>query len=102
MLTATRNRYLLLSDLQLLASAPWVAYALRFEGWTWSSQDTKTAVWYAALAVPAKLLTFYAFGLYGRLWRRASIPDLAGIMQATAAASAACAVLGILALPLAG
>ena len=102
MLTTARNRYLLLSDLLLLASAPLIAYALRFEGWTWSPQDAVTALLYTGLALPAKLVIFYFFGLYGRLWPRASIPDLGRILQATAAASAACAVLGILALPMSG
>ena len=100
--TTARNRHLLLSDLLLLTAAPALAYALRFEGWTWDLRDTETARWYIALAVPIKLLTLYAFGLYGRLWRRASIPDLAGILQATLAGSVICIIIGVFALPLSG
>lgn len=102
MLTTTRNRYLLLSDLLFLASAPWIAYALRFEGWDWSVQDAQTVRWYMWFAVPLKLQILFAFGLYGRLWRRASLPDMTRILEATAAATVACAILGIVALPATG
>jgi FlaA1/EpsC-like NDP-sugar epimerase len=101
-MTNIRNRYLLVSDLLLLAAAPFVAYAIRFEGLTWGAADTQTALLYAALSVVLKLGIFLPFGLYSRLWRRASIPDLTKIVQATATSTGTCALLGLLALPALG
>ncbi len=97
-----RNRYLFLSDLLLLAVAPLGAYAIRFEGIAWSAADSRTALLYAALSVVLKLAIFLPFGLYSSLWRHASIPDLAKIIEATATAAGACAALGLFALPAAG
>src|SRR3989442_962893 len=89
-----RNRYLFLWDLLLLAAAPLLAYAIRFEGVAWSAADLHTATVYAALSVALKLGIFLPFGLYSRLWRHASIPDLAKIVQANATSTAACADVG--------
>src|SRR5437867_3831314 len=97
-----RNRYLFVSDLLLLAAAPFLAYAIRFEGLNWSIADSHTASVYAALSLPVKLAVFLLFGMYGRLWRHASVPDLAKIIEATAAATAASAALGLFALPTSG
>jgi FlaA1/EpsC-like NDP-sugar epimerase len=97
-----RNRYLFVSDLLLLTAAPWLAYAIRLEGATWSAADGHTASIYTAMALVLKVGVFLSFGMYGRLWRHASVPDLAKILEATALASAACAVLGLLALPASG
>src|SRR5438128_1355009 len=84
-----RNRYLFLSDLLLLAAAPLVAYAIRFEGPAWSSADRHTASVYTVVSVVLKLGIFLPFGMYGRLWRHASVPDLAKIIEATATAAVA-------------
>jgi UDP-glucose 4-epimerase len=97
-----RNRYLFLSDLVLLAAAPFAAYAIRFEGTAWTTADSYTAFLYAALSVALKLSIFLPFGMYSRLWRHASIPDLAKITEATATSAAACAVLGLFALSASG
>src|SRR5205823_2414316 len=97
-----RNRYLFLSDFLLLAAVPFAAYAIRFEGTAWSAADSHTAIRYAVLAVAVKLGILWPFGMYSRLWRHASIPDLAKIIQATAASTAVCAALGIIALPASG
>src|SRR2546421_10690258 len=94
-----RNRYLLVSDLLLLAAAPFVAYAIRFEGILWTAPDEHTASVYAVLSLVLKLVVFLPFGFYSRLWRHASIPDLAKILQATALSAAVCAALGLIALP---
>src|SRR2546430_7967166 len=94
-----RNRYLLVSDLLLLTAAPFVAYAIRFEGFFWTAPDKQTASVYAVLSLVLKLVVFLPFGLYSRLWRHASIPDLAKILQATALSPAGCAALGLVALP---
>ncbi|OLD38394.1 MAG: hypothetical protein AUI57_07100 [Candidatus Rokubacteria bacterium 13_1_40CM_2_68_8] len=97
-----RNRYLFLWDLLLLAAAPFLAYAIRFEGVAWSAADLHTATVYAALSAALKLGIFLPFGLYSRLWRHASIPDLAKIVQANATSTAACAAVGLFALPALG
>jgi FlaA1/EpsC-like NDP-sugar epimerase len=97
-----RNRYLLFSDLLLLAAAPFAAYAIRFEGMRWTAGDSHTAPVYAVLSLALKLAVFLPFGLYSRLWRHASIPDLVKILEATALSSAASAILGLLVLPATG
>ncbi len=94
-----RNRYLFASDLLWLAAAPFVAYAIRFEGISWSAADGRTAAVYGALSVVVKVGVFLLFGLYNPLWSRASIPDLAKIVRATAAAAGVCALLGLWLLP---
>ena len=97
-----RNRYLFASDLLLLAAAPWLAYALRFEGLAWNAADRRTALVYAGLSVVLKLGVFLPFGMYSRLWRQASIPDMAKIVEATALSTSVCAALGLMVLPLSG
>ncbi len=97
-MTNIRNRWLFLSDLVLLAAAPFAAYAIRFAGTTWSAADAQTLLGYTALAVVLKLGTFWAFGMYSRLWRHASIPDLTRIVQANVTSTAACALLGLVVL----
>src|SRR5690349_15035854 len=97
-----RNRWLFLSDLLLLAVAPFVAYAIRFEGTAWSAANSETLLRYTALAVVLKLGIFRPLGMYSRLWRRASVPDLVRIIQANLTSTAACAVLGVVVLPLSG
>ena len=97
-----RNRYLFATDLLLLAAAPWLAYALRFEGLVWNAADRRTALVYAGLSVVLKLGVFLPFGMYSRLWRQASIPDMAKIVEATALSTSVCAALGLVVLPLSG
>jgi FlaA1/EpsC-like NDP-sugar epimerase len=75
---------------------------MRFEGWQWSLADRHTASVYAPLSLVAKLAVFLLFGMYTRLWRHASIPDLAKVIQAVGASAVACAALGIVALPASG
>lgn len=82
-----RNRYLLALDTVLLATAPILAYALRFEGWTWPSEQTFTAKLFIALSVPLCVAIFFTFGLYRRLWRYASIGELEQIFLAGVVAS---------------
>jgi FlaA1/EpsC-like NDP-sugar epimerase len=95
-----RNRYLLLLDAILVTIAPIVAYALRFEGWTWPAEHQATAVRFIGLAVPVQLAIFHRFGLYRRLWRFASVRELERIFVAGLCAALAAALLGGLALPL--
>src|SRR6266571_926348 len=97
-----RNRYLFLSDFLLLAAAPFVAYAIRLEALTWSPADGRTALLYSGSSLLVKLGIFVLFGLYGRLWSRASMPDLQKILEAGTAAAVACALLGLFVLPASG
>jgi FlaA1/EpsC-like NDP-sugar epimerase len=94
-----RNRYLFFLDAILLFAAPFLAYALRFEGLSWTDVDRVTAVTFAALYVPVAIAVFYFFGMYRRLWRYASIAELELIFAAVATADVAAVVLGAFALP---
>ena len=97
-----RNRYLFLLDGILVGVAPLFAYAIRFEGWVWGEQHARTAVWYLALSLPAKLATFLFFGLYRRLWRHASVEELERISAACAVAAVLSALIGIVLIPALG
>jgi FlaA1/EpsC-like NDP-sugar epimerase len=97
-----RNRSLFFVDLLLLAAVPFLAYAIRFEGMAWAAADRHTASVYAALSVALKLGIFWPFGLYSRLWRHASILDLAKVIEAIAISAAACAALGLFGLTASG
>jgi FlaA1/EpsC-like NDP-sugar epimerase len=97
-----RNRHLLAVDVVLLLAAPLLAYALRFEGWSWEPEHRFTAYVYAVIGVPIQLAIFVRFGLYRRLWRYASVADLELIFLAGATASLACVVLGLALLPWSG
>lgn len=99
---AIRNRHFLLCDAVLLAATPSIAYAIRFEGFAWNAFDAHTATLYTAIAMPLKLLLFVQLGLYHRLWRHASVADMAGILFATMVVGVACAFLGIVILPTTG
>jgi len=97
-----RNRYLFLSDLALLAAAPWLAYAIRFEGVGWSPADGRTAAVYAGVSLLAKLVVYLSFGMYGRLWRHASVPDLTKIIEARPSRPARPPSSGLTVLPVIG
>jgi FlaA1/EpsC-like NDP-sugar epimerase len=94
-----RNRYVLLIDVVLVGLAPFIAYALRFEGWTWEPAHRTTAIVFALSALPLSLAVFYAFGLYRRLWRYASIAELELIFAGGATAGAINTLLGASLLP---
>jgi FlaA1/EpsC-like NDP-sugar epimerase len=97
-----RNRYLLLSDFAFMAIAPFVAYSIRFEGWTWGQEHLLTALLFALIGVPASIVIFATFGLYRRLWRYASIAELELMSAAAATADLFLIVLGLWVLPVTG
>jgi FlaA1/EpsC-like NDP-sugar epimerase len=101
-LTNVRNRYLLLVDCLLLAAVPLIAGWLRFEGWTWPAPYVGTIVTYAAVMLPLRLAISFSFGLYSRLWRHASFPDMVIILEAGAVTALVCGVVGIVLLPILG
>jgi FlaA1/EpsC-like NDP-sugar epimerase len=97
-----RNRYLLALDAVLLAASPFFLYALRFESFRWPAGQAATARAFVVVSVPISIAIFFAFGLYRRLWRYASISELELIFFAGAAASVTSIVIGALALPTLG
>jgi FlaA1/EpsC-like NDP-sugar epimerase len=97
-----RNRYLVLIDAALLSVLPSFVYALRFESFTWSWSDTRTALIFTAVMVPLEIAILLAFGLYRRLWRFASIWELQLIFAAGVVASAAAWLIGAFLLPVSG
>ncbi|MDB4906520.1 MAG: polysaccharide biosynthesis protein CapD [Gemmatimonadetes bacterium] len=94
-----RNRHLLVLDAVLLGVSPFVMYAIRFESWHWAQADLLTAAVFASIMLPIRLVTFYSFGLYSRLWRYASVTELELIFVAGVTASLISGLLGGLILP---
>src|ERR1051325_218225 len=97
-----RNRYLFFTDAALLAIAPFLAYAIRFEGWGWTATDRATAITFAEFAVPLSIIVCWAFGLYRRLWRYASIAELELIFAAAATADVLIILLRVWIMPSSG
>ncbi|MHB1074032.1 MAG: polysaccharide biosynthesis protein [Gemmatimonadaceae bacterium] len=92
-----RNRHLLATDLLGLAFIPFLAYAIRFEGWSWPEGQLRTAALYALAGLVLRIAVYLALGLYSRLWRFASVSEverlfLSGISASLASAAAALAL----------
>lgn len=85
-----RNRFFLLGDLLLIPLAAFGAFALRFNLQFYQSHHN--FVFYVALSLAIKPLTFLAFGLYQRWWRYATVSDLVAVAAAVLASSVAMAV----------
>jgi len=79
MLSKFRNRYFFLLDLVLLALIPTVALALRVD-LPWEERYTAGLWYYTIFSVPVKILSFYVFGFYKRLWRYASMDAIISIL----------------------
>jgi len=94
-----RNRHLLALDALLLSLSPFLVYALRFESLDWGPAHFRTALIFALVSVPLRLVIYWAFGLYRRLWRYASVAELERIIVAGVVASGAAAVVGFSLLP---
>jgi FlaA1/EpsC-like NDP-sugar epimerase len=71
-----RNRYFLAIDALLCVAILFVAFTARFEGLSWIDTIPRVALAYGTLVIPLKLIGFWRVGLYGRLWKYASIADL--------------------------
>jgi FlaA1/EpsC-like NDP-sugar epimerase len=85
-----RNRYILLSDLPLIAIAAFGAFALRFD---WTFLHNRPEFWgYLGMALVLKPLVYFPFGLYSRYWRYATAQDLLAVALAASAASVVMAV----------
>jgi FlaA1/EpsC-like NDP-sugar epimerase len=94
-----RNRYLFASDLLLFTAATVLAYALRFEGFEWGPDETHSARLFVLLALPTKLIIFWAVGMYRRLWRYAGMVDVERLITASALSGMICLLIGGAVLP---
>jgi FlaA1/EpsC-like NDP-sugar epimerase len=99
---AIRNRHIFLSDALAFVGLPLLAYAVRFEGWTWALADTGALLLYTTVTTPLKLSILAGFGLYNRLWAYAEVRDLVRVLGAMAISAVACAVVGVVLLPASG
>ncbi|MGB2963474.1 MAG: nucleoside-diphosphate sugar epimerase/dehydratase [Anaerolineales bacterium] len=79
MLSRFRNRYFFALDLILLALTPAVALALRVS-LPWDEHYNLGLLIYTAFSLPVKILVFYIFGFYRRLWRYASVDAIISII----------------------
>jgi FlaA1/EpsC-like NDP-sugar epimerase len=100
--THLRNRYLFLSDVVLFSASVILAFTIRFEGFEWGAEQHKTAVVFLAVALPVKLLTLWAAGLYRRLWRYAGLLELERLIVTSAISGLAGLFIGALVLPVTG
>jgi FlaA1/EpsC-like NDP-sugar epimerase len=82
-----RNRYVLLADLVACAVAVCGAFALRFDLYFLVTRPE--FVPYVLASPVIKVGVFFAFGMYRRFWRYASIFDLIALVFANIAASGA-------------
>jgi FlaA1/EpsC-like NDP-sugar epimerase len=79
MLSQFRNRYFLILDIILLAITPTLSLALRLS-LPWSVRYNQGLLFYTLVSVPIKIIVFYLFGFYRRLWRYASIDAIVSII----------------------
>ena len=77
-----RNRHFFLIDLVLLPATAVLAFVLRLDA-TGLEVYAGSILLFVALSVPVKLITFYAMGLYRRLWQYASVGELLEIALVT-------------------
>ncbi len=80
-----RNRYILLGDLPLFAIAAYAAFLLRFD-WFFTRHRPEFFPFLIA-ALVFKPVIFYSLGMYGRVWRYASVRDLGGVVLAVSVSS---------------
>jgi len=87
MLARFRNRYFLILDLIFLALTPVIALALRVN-LPWNPDFNLGLIYYTLYSLSIKLLVFYYFGFYRRLWRYASVDAIISIIWGVGFASA--------------
>ena len=95
-----QNRHLLVFDCMAITAAVWLSFALRFESLD-AFRYIRTWDFYLPLILVVRLLSFYLFGLYSRLWRFAGVQEILDVMGAVMTGSIVVAflLLGII-LPL--
>jgi FlaA1/EpsC-like NDP-sugar epimerase len=94
-----RNRHLFLLDAASLVVTPLVAFAVRFEDFSWLGDNLRMVLPYIFLAGPLRLGVFYNLGMYRRLWRQASIGELKQILVAGGVAAAFASLIGFWLMP---
>jgi FlaA1/EpsC-like NDP-sugar epimerase len=94
-----RNRIFAGLDTLLAFASLALAFGARFEGMTWWGPWHRVALGFLAITLPIKLFIFWRLGLYGRLWRYASITDLETVLSAAGLAAATSAIVGLFVLP---
>ncbi len=94
-----RNRHLFLGDALLLLLASLGAFAVRYEGVLELPHVLVEAAPYLVLTLPVRLGVLWLAGIYRRLWRYASVPDLARLVAAGMGAALVNLGFGALLLP---
>jgi len=79
-----------------------LAYAVRFDGFSWPTGQAESFLRFLPIALILKLAVLYSAGLYRRLWRHAGVVELERIGLATAIAGALTFTAGVWLLPMAG
>lgn len=88
-----RNRHLLLLDVPLIALCVFLAFGLRFDLTFVSNPAVVTMyLWATGAAVLLKPPIFFAFGMYSRYWRYATIEDALIVALSVGASTLALAV----------
>lgn len=75
-----RNRHFFIIDLLITLLTPAFSLILRFDGNITIANFIPEIVYYTVIFSIIKLLIFYYFGLYNRIWSTASIDDLARLI----------------------
>ena len=70
-----RNRYFFLFDIFVFISVPFLAFAIRFEGFNYPIHDNDI-LFYGVLFGLIKVAVLFFVGIYGRYWDHASVDDL--------------------------
>lgn len=83
-----RNRYVLIGDTILTVLSVLAAYVLRLELIEVFSNYYRSLIWMLGLSLVVKLLVYYFFGLYRRMWVYASMRELRLVISAVTVASA--------------
>ena len=88
-----RNRYLLAIDPLLIAVCMFLAFGLRFDlVFILDPVLRHLFLWSAVAAIALKLPIFFAFGIYGRYWKYATVGDLIAVALAVSASTLALAI----------
>lgn len=83
----------------LLPLAVLVSYLIHFEGLEWGPGQARAALWYIALSLPIKIVTFHRAGLYRPLWSFAGVVEVELILKVTALTGLVCLAVGAVAIP---
>lgn len=77
-----RNRYLFVIDFLVFMTTPFIAYALRFDGFNYETVMVNLLLYGVIFAV-IKILILYFFGVYSRWWLNASIEDMMILLKSS-------------------